>query len=714
MGHKGVEDVNSVADFWSWVSNGLVPLIFQQGRTFHEGYNETDEWYENNTDVPMTSRGVWLTYNRIVGGIRLRQQRSKNIGCESVKALLPVYDMSCVGGLGYELDPEIRNARFTSDSVREVWLYTYSDLADLQQQVWALEQTKWLDRLTMKVEASIPAYNGELGLHVMIYVNFFFSRGGHIWKKLMPLGFAAQWHPHWYYWIGDFIWMFCVLYIFVSELGEMWGVIKRKGISGIKTEYISFWNAFDWFSLFCAFVVMGMFGAVMNMVNGLNDSLEALKDPIRVGHDAASYKGALDLHTELLEAAVAYVNTFRYVMAAYPLIIILRLFKAYASQPRLAMVTKTLESSGQELVEFGLVFFSVFITITISGVVLFGREVKSFGTLGRAVFASFRMLIGDLMWDETSKVGRLFAFAWILVFMVVMVMLLLNMLLAIIMKHYVQAKDQAGNAQTLWSEAAQVFRRWRSDRNGHTVPIEKIVVAIEKEDRADEIARALADEEDVHIETDEEQAMRELGKINSIDELISLYAEHTNGGILGEVQAIELMEGAVESFYHRNHSAIDMDEVLKLTHKVEYRTQKLYRMSRQLDKKNPCPNEVNAMSDFLTELETFTDELRSQCNSHRDEVNELRTLKRGLLLQLQTRQALMSGVTGEDHEAQSVNALLATGEYARYDWKLTSRFSDDPLEIDLDTHERPSRDFGHVEDDDEEPEGPGVEEDNVI
>merc|ERR1740117_1245892 len=109
------------------------------------------------------------------------------------------------------------------------------------------------------------------------------------------------------------------------------------------------------------------------------------------------------------------------------------------------MVTKTLETAGQELVEFGLVFMSVFVTFTISGVVLFGREVTSFATLPRAVFACFRMLIGDLMWDETSKVGRVFAFTWISMFMIVMVMLLLNMLLAIIMKHYVQAKDRAGN-----------------------------------------------------------------------------------------------------------------------------------------------------------------------------------------------------------------------------------------------------------------------------
>lgn len=681
MGHKDFHDVNSVADFWSWMSNGLLPLIFIQERGWHEGIDTDDPYLVNNSGLSMRDRGMWLHFNRIVGGVRMRQERSKNIECGSVQDLLKVYDMECVGGLGYELDPEIRSARFTKEPKREVWMYSYDDLANLQEQVWGWERERWLDKKTMKVEIAIPAYNGEFGVHVMIYINFFFSRGGHIWKKLMPLGFAAQMHPSWYYWIGDFIWMFCVFYIFVSECLEILSVVKRKGFEGFTQEYLSFWNAFDWFSLFCAFTVMGMFGAVMSLVNGLNDSLMAIKDP-GASHsgsfNSTAYTIEMHSHVALLENTVQYVNNFRMVMAAYPLIIILRLFKAYSAQPRLAMVTKTLETAGQELVEFGLVFFSVFITITISGVVLFGREVSSFATLPRAVFACFRMLIGDLMWDDIGQVGRVFAFIWMAMFMIVMVMLLLNMLLAIIMKHYVQAKDSAGNAQTLWSEAAQVWRRARSERAGKTVAIEKLLTTVDKEIKKEEMENALNDEDDIHIDTDEEMELKMLGTVVTIDMLQESYREHTGGGELNEDQAVHLITRAVEEYYGHHHSAVDMDEVLKLTHKVEYRTTKLMKLSKQLDKKNPCPNEITAMSEFLKDVEGFTDELRSEAEAQRKEVQELRTLKRGVLLQLQTRQTLVSGLGSQDDDPTSVTALLATGDFTHYDWKLGSRFSDDP------------------------------------
>jgi len=187
----------------------------------------------------------------------------------------------------------------------------------------------------------------------------------------------------------------------------------------------------------------------------------------------------------------------------------------------------------------------------------------------------------------------------------------------------------------------------------------------------------MSDEEDVIIEDEDQMALDLLGPTMAMDDLKDAYREYTNGGEVGDEQVLGLMQGATEEFYHQNHSAIDMDEVLKLTHKVEYRTKKLNKMSKLLDKKNPCPNEIAAMGDFLKEVEVFTDEVRAEAKCHQEEVEELRTLKRGLLLQLQTRQSLVAGLGNSDNDPTSVNSLLAHGDYSHYEWKLGSRFSDD-------------------------------------
>lgn len=665
MGHKGMYDVNSIADFWSFMSKGVLPLIFAQEVNFHEGYDESDPWYANHSVVPTADRGIWLQFNRIVGGIRIRQERSDNEECSNPEDLAKVYALQCVKGFGYELDPEIRSARFTAEPSGETWLYTISSLAELEEIIWNMERFKWLDKNTKKVEIAIPAYNGELGLHVMMYVNFFFNRGGHIYKKLMPLSFTSNLHPYWYYWAADLTWALCVIYILFSEMKEIYTIMSHSGMGGLKTEYLSIYNVVDWISMFCAFAVMGMFAGCMTQLGELNKSLASLPLP----SNSTEYRDGVGSHIKKLESTVEYVYNFRMVMAAYPLIIILRLFKAYSAQPRLAIVTHTLGSAAQELGEFALIFCSVFLTFTISGVILFGREVGSFGTMPRAFFASFRLLLGELMWEDNVRVGRLLALVFTALFMLVIVCLLLNMLLAIIMKHYVEAKDKAGNAQTLWSEAFQVFRRWRMEQKGLCVPIPAILHALIREDQRLAKIDELAEMEG--LDDEEEELIEELGKPVRIEDLQDAYAAFTGDmEQLPEDQALELLEESVLEYYDQNNVNVDMDEVLKLTHKVEHRTRKIKHLLSQLEQDNQYPNEVEGLRQLLKDFEDATYELQRQKKAHRKQTEELRAMKRGILLQLQSSQAAMADAGNVD-DPTSVNSLLSHGTHTVYQWKLS-------------------------------------------
>jgi len=687
IGHKTFDDVNSIADFWSWMHKGLLPLVFIQSRQFSENYlvttssdihpasggalndQQKQDYFEAEEDLP---RGFWLHYNRIVGGIRLVQERSgegrDSEECNTLEELLPIYDLKCVFGLGYELDVEMRTARKTTDPEREVWLYAFESYDKLEQQVWDLERSRWLDRHTRKIEIAIPVYNAEVGVHSMLYVNLFFSRGGHIWKKMIPLSTYAKWHPTAWYWVGDFVWLICILYIFVTELAEIYGVVKRGGMGAIKSEYIGFWNAFDWISMACAFALIGMFIGALALIAEVNASLEETPGVDNFGDNTTAYQEAVEKHALTLENCVAYIHTFRICMASYPLIIILRLFKAYASQPRLAMVTKTLENAGQDLQHFGLVFSSVFITFTISGVVLFGREVESFGTFDRAMLACFRILMGDLMWDETSKVGRQMALLWTFLYMVVVVMLLINMLLAIIMEHYVTVKDMAGVAQPLWEEGWEVWVRMWQVHRGECVALDKVLLSLVQEERQEQAKREeMLEDEDAEERIDElDEETDPLGRILFVEDLQKIYQDQMSGE-LPYNQAVDLLESAIKRFYSQNHGDVDMDEVMTLTRRVDFRTTKLNRLSKQYDLQKSCGDEVAALEELVKNMEDYTDELRQEREVKRREIDELRHMKHGLLLQLQLRQAEI------DPNAASVGAVLSQGEPVRFDWQLGKR-----------------------------------------
>merc|ERR1719491_1424753 len=102
-GHKDIHEVNSFADFWSWMSSGLVPLLWVQEKPWSEDIsfrNSTSwKWSEDGKDevevvgsgiepgltpkvhLDQQQWGLMIYYNRVVGGIRLRQERNVVVPC---------------------------------------------------------------------------------------------------------------------------------------------------------------------------------------------------------------------------------------------------------------------------------------------------------------------------------------------------------------------------------------------------------------------------------------------------------------------------------------------------------------------------------------------------------------------------------------------------------------------------------------------------------
>ena len=89
MGNKGIADVNSWADFWSWARLGFFPLIMQQGWGYAElldgpswGYPElpTEVTIPNYKRPPKQYLGDYLHFNRIIGGLRMQQAVVEDLG----------------------------------------------------------------------------------------------------------------------------------------------------------------------------------------------------------------------------------------------------------------------------------------------------------------------------------------------------------------------------------------------------------------------------------------------------------------------------------------------------------------------------------------------------------------------------------------------------------------------------------------------------------
>jgi len=163
----------------------------------------------------------------------------------------------------------------------------------------------------------------------------------------------------------------------------------------------------------------------------------------------------------------------------YPFVMMFRLFKAFAAQPRLAVVTQTLVAAAVDVAHFGVTFLSVFFTYTVSGVALFGREIDDFTTFPRACNACMRVILGDFDWDALTTVGRQEAGLWFWSFTFLIIHIMLNMLLSIIMDTYMDVKGPSGSAETIFSQAKEIYRRWRGKRHKTRLDLEDILKCLD-------------------------------------------------------------------------------------------------------------------------------------------------------------------------------------------------------------------------------------------
>ncbi|CAK9060672.1 unnamed protein product [Durusdinium trenchii] len=541
FGHKSVYDVNSIPDFWSWLRLGFLPLAARQTWPFSEDspsnlsnvtlprnytLNYGLEWDEPWGQANLPVRDEVKGFNRIVAGIRLRQERADGSweSCKVPQAVAPEKVKAWLGkpcmpaDPSYELTPEAGHAEVFGEPSRVAWLLTQrKSLEELQLMVLDMEdgcsdpnlnesepygaccpscsggaQTAegtaqrgpWLDEYTQRVEIGVVSFNQNYGLISLVTVNFFHNRAG-LFHKLIHVQSA------WSRWLlGNFIdqvvivmvdviWVSSLLFMFISEVRELVGVIRsaKYGIyQAVFHDYLNFWNAVDWVSIICAYAVIGTY---VRLISETGSTTGTMGRYILEDQNAlTTYQS--EVWSERVFASVQSVvlaeADFRFTLMFYPIVVVVRLLKSFDAQPRLAVVTKTIYNAWKDLLHFFIVFFCVYFCLGVNSVLVFGQDMESFATLDRGLMSSFRAMFGDWDWPQmqTIGIGRIAAATWMWLFLVVVVVLLLNMMLAILLDSYSAVKSQTSSLATLNTQISEMLRRRRQSANGERVGLAEL------------------------------------------------------------------------------------------------------------------------------------------------------------------------------------------------------------------------------------------------
>ncbi|CAE7436604.1 pkd2 [Symbiodinium natans] len=582
FGHKNVYDVNSLADFWSWLRLGFLPLLVQHSWAWSEGLDapyadmaanlsmnfstgdlpdRLDLAYGLFADEPWDSaqlpvRGDVLSYNKIVAGIRLQQERAVGSweACQ-IPASMPeelwkdwLGKPCMVSEPSYFLTPEVRHSEtFHGEPMRVEWLLTAKQtLQELQMMTLDMEDGcsdlsgksskpgrpevpdecwcqscqegaqdpqdsagfipgPWLDEYTRRVEVSTVAYNQNYGLLSFVSVNFFINKGGQV-HKLLDVQ-SARIDPYVGYLLSvfimflcDILWLIGLLKLLLYEVQDIVNTItgsQQVWWRALLFEYLAFWNVVDWLSLACAWAVLGTYVRAGMEVSAASTQLENVLQPDVSNLTRAELWARSDLVFQATESLVSAEADFRTTLLLFPLLVMLRLFKSFHAQPRLAVVTKTIATASQDLLHFFIVLMSVYTCMAVFGYLLFGQDVEDFSTWDRACITCFRTLLGEWDWEQLESVGRVLAAIWLWCFVVLVVLVLLNMVLAILMDAYGVAshglthvvrslhvskshntfevvKSNASVMMTVPQQMSEMLRRRRLNREKKTVRLKDI------------------------------------------------------------------------------------------------------------------------------------------------------------------------------------------------------------------------------------------------
>jgi len=538
FGHKGIDDVNSYADFWSWTRLGFYAIATPADYWYSEGLAQAvgqDGYDSLPTKMqypgylrPAPIRNDYLRYNRIIGGIRFRQQVSEPAydKCQYVPGTYSVIQeylgKKCTGLNEYELPPDQFATETLDDPQRIEWLLSDVEshetlvqrLLDMEDGcvsahaqnrtclcVWCAENDHpWLNELTQRIEISFVSFNAQYGIYSMTVVNFWFNRAGHIHKfvniRSTWAGLGVRDTSVLVVFLGSgMLWMFASLYVFRTEGWEIVDQIRRKHKPWYLTlmdDYLSFWNCIDWVSIVIASIILGLFMELQFQVVGVSESLFGLAQVSYAVSgtmpEVSLYKNSTETFYDQVENCVTAERHFRFWLSIYPMVLMMRLFKSFAAQPRLAIVTETFKHAANDMFHFFIVFASVYFCMGVNAVLFFGQDSLHFSRLDWALFSCWRAMQGDWDWEDLNQIGREKAFIWFFLFMLVMVLILMNILVSILMESYAAVKSAAEGADSLFAQIMNMLRRARETREGKRVRLQDIEDALLLDSEQDEQA----------------------------------------------------------------------------------------------------------------------------------------------------------------------------------------------------------------------------------
>mmetsp|Transcript_43641 Transcript_43641/g.100950 ORF Transcript_43641/g.100950 Transcript_43641/m.100950 type:complete len:767 (+) Transcript_43641:51-2351(+) len=336
-----------------------------------------------------------------------------------------------------------------------------------------LQAQNWLGRGTVDFHMKFTTYNEEEEMFALIDVSITWEDSGvAVHKTKVTAAMVNPYRDRWI-WIFDAAFIAMICFPLRTELKQLISSCKVQGCRVGLVSYWNFWNCVDWLTILFSTVV-----AVLWMACYISMTTDNIRKVLRSGPEGTLNSGDLGILEVDLQNIVQWLNTLHLVLFWLLALTMVKFWKAFGANRRLQLVTSTLFRAWTDIFHFGVVFVVIFLFFATCGHLLFGSDFPEFKTMGASINTAFMTLAGDFTFYvvaferhesvlPSSGLPRWLLGFWFWVYVIFVVLIVLNMLLAIVLEHYIELVEEmrlATDAPTLWRQTMNFFTRWRQSK----------------------------------------------------------------------------------------------------------------------------------------------------------------------------------------------------------------------------------------------------------
>lgn len=418
--------------------------------------------------------GQVMLYNQVIGGVRMRQRRVREKDCGMEDALEDFYGRRChdladplTSGFGPGSKMDVAGfvpAQGQAFGVFDYYLDIERPLSVAVDSVqYLLKKEGWLDAASHELQLQVALLNAEVRTLGLVRVTFTFQRGGKLQKSTDVRTVTANMYPTLFHALPDFLWLFLILILFQQEGRQ---VYKSFMEGEIVFYFEDFWNLVDWVTITMGWGIGLFWMFVVRMTTALADQISELPSappPDAPTEEIEAYHAAWGKAMDDIELLFERKMWHRLCLFWYTMVLMLRFFKAFQAQPRLAQMNHTLKAAFKDIVHFLVIFFVLFMNFALGGYVIFGAVFWEWSSPMKAVNTTFKTMMGNLdLFYEMYDNAPVSTTIWFWLFMISMVFMLMNMFLAVIFDHYSMVKFKGGSSTGLMDQFKDSIReaRW--------------------------------------------------------------------------------------------------------------------------------------------------------------------------------------------------------------------------------------------------------------